>query len=175
MRHDRVHNHDQTVVTVWDLRPWEAPAELPRAVVAWHKAMLKRAVKHADAVVAPTHALAQRLIEVAPLGDRIRVIAGASPIDFAVPSDEVGRRRALDLPEAFLLLAGEPLASDGLDAGFAAVAASVGSSLAALTVTVLAMASVAVLSLGAVFEPLSSTRVSVTTRAPPVGSWLVLS
>ena len=124
VRHDRVHNHDQTVVTVWDLRPWEAPGELPRAVAAWHKAMLKRAVKHADAVVVPTHAQAERLLEIAPLGDRIRVIAGASPLDFAVPSDEVGRRRVLDLPEGFLLLAGEPLASDGLDAGFAAVAAS---------------------------------------------------
>ncbi|MDQ7878741.1 glycosyltransferase [Microbacterium sp. QXD-8] len=124
VRHDRVHDHDQTVVTVWDLRPWEAPAELPRAVVAWHKAMLKRAVKHADAVVVPTHSLAARLLEIAPLGDRVRVIAGASPLGFAVPVDEVGRRRELGLPEGFILLAGGPLGSEGLDAGLAAVAAS---------------------------------------------------
>ena len=124
VRHDRVHDHDQTVVTIWDLRPWEAPAELPRAVVAWHKAMLKRAAKHADAVVVPTHSLAVRLAELAPIADRVRVIAGASPLGFAVPSDEVGRRRALDLPEGFVLLSGGPQASDGLDAGLAAVAAS---------------------------------------------------
>lgn len=124
VRHDRVHDHDQTVVTVWDLRPWESPADLPRSVVAWHRAMLKRAVKHADAVVVPTHALAARLLELAPLGDRVRVIAGAAPLGFAVPVDEVGRRRALDLPEGFVLLAGGPLASEGLDAGLAAVAAS---------------------------------------------------
>ena len=124
VRHDRVHDHDQTVVTVWDLRPWEAPSELPRAVVAWHKAMLKRAVKHADAVVVPTHSLAVRLAELAPIGDRVRVIAGASPLGFAVPSDEIGRRRAMDLPEGFVLLSGGPQASDGLDAGLAAVAAS---------------------------------------------------
>ena len=124
VRHDRVHDHDQTVVTVWDLRPWESPAELPRAVVAWHKAMLKRAVKHADAVVVPTHSLAGRLLELAPLGDRVRVIAGASPLGFAVPTDEVGRRRELGLPEGFILLAGGPLDSEGLDAGLAAVAAS---------------------------------------------------
>lgn len=125
VRHDRVHDHDQTVVTVWDLRPWEAPAELPRSVVGWHKAMLKRAVKHADAVVVPTHSLAVRVAEIAPaLGDRVRVIAGASPLGFSVPSDEVGRRRALDLPEGFVLLAGGPLASEGLPAGLAAVAAS---------------------------------------------------
>ncbi len=53
VRHDRVHDNDQTVVTVWDLRPWEAPEELPRTAVSWQRAMLKRAVKHADAVVAP--------------------------------------------------------------------------------------------------------------------------
>ncbi|KJL41222.1 glycosyltransferase [Microbacterium trichothecenolyticum] len=124
VRHDRVHDHDQTVVTVWDLRPWESPAELPRAVVAWHKAMLKRAVKHADAVVVPTHSLASRLLEIAPFGDRIRVIAGASPLGFSVPTDEVGRRRELSLPEGFVLLAGGPMGSEGLDAGFSAVAAS---------------------------------------------------
>jgi glycosyltransferase involved in cell wall biosynthesis len=125
VRHDRVHDHDQTVVTVWDLRPWESPSDLPRPVVAWHKAMLKRAVRHADAVVVPTHSLAERLVAIAPrLVDRVRVIAGASPLGFAVPSDEVGRRRSLGLPEGFLLLAGAQVASEGLDAGFAAVAAS---------------------------------------------------
>jgi glycosyltransferase involved in cell wall biosynthesis len=125
VKHDRVHNHDQTVVTVWDLRPWESSGDLPRPVVSWHKAMLKRAVKHADAVVVPTHSLAERLIGVAPgLGDRIRVIAGASPLGFSVPTDDVGRRRALDLPEGFILLSGGPSASEGLDAGLTAVAAS---------------------------------------------------
>ncbi|MCP2634947.1 glycosyltransferase [Microbacterium sp. HD4P20] len=125
VKHDRVHNNDQTVVTVWDLRPWEAPAELPRAVVAWQKAMLRRAVKYADAVVVPTHSLASRLVEIAPqLRDRTRVIAGASPLGFSVPSDEIGRRRALDLPEGFILLSGGPRSSEGLDAGLAAVAAS---------------------------------------------------
>ncbi|GAA1946009.1 glycosyltransferase [Microbacterium deminutum] len=124
VRHDRVHDNDQTVVTVWDLRPWDAADELPRATAGWHRAMLKRAVKHADAVVAPTHAIAARLAELAPLGDRIRVIAGAAPLGFAVPTDEVGRRRMLDLPEGFLLLSGGPVRSDGLQIGLAAIGAS---------------------------------------------------
>ncbi|WP_439591568.1 glycosyltransferase [Microbacterium sp.] len=125
VRHDRVHDNDQTVVTVWDLRAWEAPDELPRGVATWQKAMLKRALKHADAVVVPTHAHASRLGEIAPkLGERIRVIAGAAPIGFAVPTDEVGRRRGLDLPEGFVLVAAGPMPTDDLATGLSAVAAS---------------------------------------------------
>ena len=106
VKHDRVHDHDQTVVTLWDLDAWERPAELARPSVTWHKAMLKRAARFADAVVVPTHALASRVAELGAFGDRIRVIAGAAPVGFAVPTDEVGRRRALDLPEGFVLTAG---------------------------------------------------------------------
>ncbi|MFB8386164.1 glycosyltransferase [Microbacterium sp. NPDC055910] len=125
VRHDRMHDSDQTVVTVWSLAAWETPDEVGRGSAGWQKAMVKRAVKHADAVVVPTHSLADGIRQIAPkLGDRIRVIAGASPRGFAVPTDEVGRRRALDLPEGFVLLAGGPLPSDALSAGFAAVAAS---------------------------------------------------
>ncbi|MDY0908980.1 glycosyltransferase [Microbacterium sp. CFBP9034] len=124
VRHDRLHDNDQTVVTVWDLRPWESPGELSRSAVGWYRAMLKRAVRFADAVVTPTHSIAERLGEIAPLGDRLRVIAGASPLGFAVPTDEVGRRRELNLPEGFVLLAGGPVASDALDVGLAAVVAS---------------------------------------------------
>tara|TARA_B100000408_G_scaffold14527_1_gene10013 strand:- start:1393 stop:2520 length:1128 start_codon:yes stop_codon:yes gene_type:complete len=124
VKHDRVHNNDQTSVTVWDLRPWDAPDELSRSSVAWHKAMLKRAVKHADAVVVPTHAMARRLGEIARLGDRIRVISGAAPEGFRVPTDEIGRRRELDLPEGYVVLAGTSAESDALAAGFGAVARS---------------------------------------------------
>ena len=124
VKHDRVHDMDQTVVTVWDLRAWEASDELSRGAVAWQRGMLRRAVKHADAVVVPTHAMAERLGEVARLGDRLRVIAGASPAGFAVPTDEIGRRRELGLPEGYILLSGGAAPSDGLSAGFAAVAAA---------------------------------------------------
>jgi glycosyltransferase involved in cell wall biosynthesis len=122
VRHDRVHAHDQTVVTVWDLGPWDAPGEYPKSMAAWHRAMLKRAVKHADAIVVPTHAMAGQLGRIAKLGERIRVIAGAAPLGFGVPTDEVGRRRALNLPEGFVLLAGRAAPTDALATGFAAVA-----------------------------------------------------
>jgi glycosyltransferase involved in cell wall biosynthesis len=77
VRHDRVHDHDQTVVTLWSLEPWTHPERLSRGSVAWHRAMLKRAVKHADAVVVPTHAMARELAERTKLGGRVRVISGA--------------------------------------------------------------------------------------------------
>lgn len=122
VRHDRVHDHEQTVVTLWDLAAWEHPDEMSKMTAAWHRGMLKRAVKHADAIVVPTHALAERLAEIAPLGDRIRVIPGAAPGGFAVPTDEVGRRRALEVPDGCLLVSGGAAPSARLDAAFAAIA-----------------------------------------------------
>lgn len=125
VRHDRVHDGNQTVVTVWDLRAWEAPTELPKASAMWRRAMLKRAARHADTVVVPTHAVAERLVEFAPkLDDRVRVIAGAAPEGFAVPTDDVGRRRELGIPDRYVLMAGGVAESDALAAGFSGVAAS---------------------------------------------------
>lgn len=124
VRHDRVHDHDQTVVTLWDLQAWDAPETLPRGAAAWARRMLRRAVRHADAVVVPTHHLARRLADLAPLGDRIRVIAGAPAAALRVPSDEVGRRRGLNLPEGFVLLSasGTPIAH--MRGAFEAIGAS---------------------------------------------------
>jgi glycosyltransferase involved in cell wall biosynthesis len=119
-RHDRIHDNDQTVVTLWDLDMWERPDRLPRAVVAWQKAMFKRAQKHADAIVVPTHAMAERLAEHSKLGGRIRVVSGAGPAGFAVPTDAVGRRRTLGIPEGTIVVAG----ADGAELAFAALAAA---------------------------------------------------
>lgn len=124
VRHDRVHDHDQTVVTVWDIRPWEAPDELPRGAVGWARAMVRRAVKHADAVVVPTHHIGRRLAEIAPLDDRIRVISGASQAALQVPSDDVGRRRQLGLPEGYILTSGARGSSGHLRLAFEAIVAA---------------------------------------------------
>ncbi|MGF2948510.1 glycosyltransferase [Microbacterium alcoholitolerans] len=119
VRHDRVHDNDQTTVTLWDLDAWEAPGSMPKPAVAWHKAMLKRAVKHADAVVVPSHAMAARLAELARLGDRIRVIAGAAPSGFEVPSDAARRRDDLLLPERYVVVTGD---AESMAHGFRAAA-----------------------------------------------------
>lgn len=123
VRHDRVHDNDQTTVTLWDLRAWDAPEQLSKNAVAWQRGMLRRAVRHADAVVVPSHAVAERLSEVAKLHERIRVIAGAAPRDFTVPVDAADRRVALSLPETYVVLTGS---ESSLAEGFrGAVAAGV--------------------------------------------------
>lgn len=123
VRHDRVHDNNQTTVTVWDLAAWDAPDSLSKATVAWQRAMLRRAVKHADAVVVPSHAIAERLAELVKLGDRIRVIAGAAPRGFAVPTDSAQRRDDLSLPDRYVVLTGS---AETLSEGFrGAVAADI--------------------------------------------------
>lgn len=124
VRHDRVNETHQIVATLWDLRAWEASDELSRPEVMWWRGMLKRAEKHADALVVPTHAMAARLESLGKFTGRVRVIAGAPPTGFAVPSDAAGRLRTLDLPSPFVAVAGGAAPSDGLAAAFAAVAGS---------------------------------------------------
>ncbi|MBW8763969.1 MAG: glycosyltransferase [Microbacterium sp.] len=121
VRHDRLHDNDQTTVTLWDLRAWETPDALPKTTVAWQRAMLRRAVKHADAVVVPSHAFASRLADVAKLGERIRVIPGAAPRGFVVPLDAAARRDALSLPTRYVVLTG---CSTSLESGFRAAIAA---------------------------------------------------
>lgn len=121
VRHDRLHDNDQTTVSVWDLHAWEAPDSLSKTAVAWQRAMLRRAVKHADAVVVPSHAFAERIADFAKLGERVRVIAGAPPEDLVVPADAVERRARIGLPERYVVLSG---CVASLEAGFRGAAAA---------------------------------------------------
>lgn len=127
VRHDRSNSGEQVVVTMWDLRAWEASTEMHRAAVAWNRGMLKRVLRHADAVVVPSFAHAARLDEEWHLGDRIRVIAGAAPTDFLVPSDVIARRRDLALPDSYVAIAGEIAPSDGFGTAARAARAAVDS------------------------------------------------
>lgn len=121
VRHDRLHDNDQVSVTVWDLGAWEAPQGRSKSLVAWQRGMLRRAAKHADAIVVPTHAMAARITDFAKLGDRVRVIAGAPPEGFVVPLDAEARREALTLPERYIVIVG---GDDDLEHGFRAAAAA---------------------------------------------------
>lgn len=105
-RHDRSTDGTQTTVTIHDVVPWTHPQTLTRHGVAWHTAMVKRAHRHADAVVVPTHAVAGELAEVMDFGDRVRVIGGATSSNLLLPHDPDVRAQELELPDSYILTVG---------------------------------------------------------------------
>ncbi|MFO7690786.1 MAG: glycosyltransferase family 1 protein [Cryobacterium sp.] len=107
-RHDRVLDRTQMAVTLHDMLAWTHPQSLTPKTVAWNKAMLRRARKHADALVVPSHAVAAQLRGVMDFGDRVRVIGGAVGSGLRLPDDEAvnARAEALGLPDEYVLTAG---------------------------------------------------------------------
>ncbi|MCY7325153.1 MAG: glycosyltransferase family 4 protein [Microbacteriaceae bacterium] len=105
----------QTVVTIHDAVAWTHPALISPRQGSWQKAMAKRAFKHADAVVVPTHAVAHDLAEIYDFGDRIRVVGGAVGSRLALPVDAKDRATGLDLPNHYILSAGTIDSRKGLE------------------------------------------------------------
>lgn len=107
----------QVVVTVHDAVPWTHPQTLTKNGVRWHKAMLKRAYQYADAVVTPTHAVADQIAERFDFGDRLRVIPGAASPTIALPDDETQEAIAarFGLPGTYILAVGTLEPRKGLD------------------------------------------------------------
>lgn len=93
----------QTTVTVHDLAAWHWPDTLPSRTAARARAMLARAERHADAVVVPTHAVAEGLREFTSLGDRIRVAGAAVAPSLRVPDDADAVATRLALPARYVL------------------------------------------------------------------------
>jgi glycosyltransferase involved in cell wall biosynthesis len=106
-RHDRLNDvGNQVVVTVHDVAAWTHPESLPPGRAALVRAMVKRAHRHADAVITPTHAVAEELNEIHDFGDRIRVVGGAVSTKLVTPVDADERAETLGLPERYILSAG---------------------------------------------------------------------
>jgi glycosyltransferase involved in cell wall biosynthesis len=76
--------------------------------------MARRAQRHADAIVVPTHAVGTQLDEILNLGDRVRVIGGAASSSLRLPSDEDVRAAALGLPPSYVLTIGTAEPRKGL-------------------------------------------------------------
>jgi glycosyltransferase involved in cell wall biosynthesis len=103
-RHDRVADPaSQIAVTIHDAIAWTRPELLPPRAVSWTRAMARRAERHADAVVVPTHAVAEELAAELDLGDRLRVIGGAPSTTLRRPVDAASRRARLGLSGRYLL------------------------------------------------------------------------
>jgi glycosyltransferase involved in cell wall biosynthesis len=106
-RHDRIDDpNEQIIVTIHDTAAWSHPDVLTSRGVAWHRAMVRRAHKYADAVVVPSHSVADELANILSFGDRIRVIPGAVGRAFQVPDDADAVARRLGLPSTFIALTG---------------------------------------------------------------------
>jgi glycosyltransferase involved in cell wall biosynthesis len=114
--------NDQIAVTIHDVVPWTHPETLTSRGVSWHKGMAKRAERYADAIVVPTHAVADALSTILDVGERIRVIGGAPSSSLRVPSDADERAARMDLPERYLLSVGTLEPRKGLEPLIAAMA-----------------------------------------------------
>ncbi|HEX4402400.1 MAG TPA: glycosyltransferase family 1 protein [Galbitalea sp.] len=107
-KHDRVNQRgNQVVVTIHDAVAWTHPEFLTTRDVSWTRAMAVRAVKYADAVVVPTHAVADELEAILGLGDRVRVIGGAVSAKATSPTDAKARAERLGLPDNYLVTVGD--------------------------------------------------------------------
>ena len=106
-RHDRVDQPgEQVVATIHDAIAWTHPELLPPRQAAWQRSMGRRAQRYADAIVVPTHTVAQQIADVLDLGERLRVIAGAVSSSLVVGDDADARAEALRLPERYVLAVG---------------------------------------------------------------------
>ena len=97
---------NQTAVTIHDVLPWTHPDTLPPGYATWRRAMAERAWRYADAVVVPSHAVADELRTRFDFGDRIRVIGGAVSPKLALPVDPDARAERLGLPDHYILCTG---------------------------------------------------------------------
>lgn len=114
-KHDRLNEGEQIAVTIHDTIAWSHPDSLSPRTVAWHKAMVKRAHRYADAIVVPSHTVAEQLRDIVDLGDRVRVIAGAPSSALRLPDDADERAAALQLPDRYVLAVGGIEPRRGID------------------------------------------------------------
>jgi hypothetical protein len=103
-KHDRATSPgDQTVVTIHDAIAWTHPELLPARAASWIRAMGRRAERYADAIVVPSHAVADDVADHLGIAERLRVIGGAPSTALALTSDAPERRRRLGLPERYVV------------------------------------------------------------------------
>lgn len=77
------------VVTVHDAVPWTHPETLTPRGVAWHRAAIERAAREADAIVVPTRAVVDELMQRVPFR-RPPVVVGEGVSDALTPPADAG-------------------------------------------------------------------------------------
>ncbi|PWW64567.1 glycosyltransferase family 4 protein [Actinokineospora spheciospongiae] len=113
------------VVTVHDTVPFTHAETLTPRGAAWHRAVIKRAARKADAIVVPTDTVAAELAEHAPGPARVHVVGhGVPDVLRTPPSAEAVASvvAAHRLPETYVLAVGTVEPRKGLDVLIAAMA-----------------------------------------------------
>lgn len=110
------------VVTVHDTVPWTHPETLTRRGVRWHRAMAARAAAHADALVVPTHAVAEDLHRHLDVKVPVVVAGAAASARVAPPPDAAQRAARLGLTGGHLVTVATLEPRKGLDVLLAALA-----------------------------------------------------
>lgn len=103
------------VVTVHDAVPWTHPETLTQRGVAWHRDIIGRATRRADAIVVPSLAVADDLSGIFPAAtEKIHVI-GHGVTALPPPHDAAHRLKLLGLPERYVLAIATLEPRKGLD------------------------------------------------------------
>ncbi|WP_158885266.1 glycosyltransferase family 4 protein [Amycolatopsis anabasis] len=103
-------------VTVHDTVPWTHPETLTPRGVSWHRAMIGRAARRADALVVPTEAVAGDLRR--RVAVRAEITVAGHGVAEALTRDEP---TGLDLPERYVLAIGTLEPRKGIDVLIAAM------------------------------------------------------
>jgi glycosyltransferase involved in cell wall biosynthesis len=114
-------SHARLVVTIHDAVPWTHPETLTAHGARWHRAMGRRAVRTADAVLVPTAAVAGELSRQLPAAPLQVVGEGVASSIAVAPPDAAERAQRLGLPDRFALCVGTLEPRKGLDVALAAL------------------------------------------------------
>lgn len=130
LRGDRVHattplapaGRTPIVTTLHDAVPWTHPELLTPRGVRWHRTIIGRQIRRAEAIVVPSLAVADDLAGIFPAASDRLVVVPHGVTALPVPADAAQRRRRLGLPDTYVTAVATLEPRKGLDVLVRAVA-----------------------------------------------------